>query len=104
MVNENGVTVNSLKKLLDKLYANGCGDMVIYLGNDTPLLEDAICCDHINRKLLLRNTYYDKEIVDAAREFKDTIDLAIQDYIGNCYKAGRFIKCGESSILEDKED
>ena len=104
MINENQVTVNSLKKLLDLLSTNGCGDIAVYLGKDTPLLEGAICCDHMNRKLLFHNTYYDKEIVDAAREFKDTINLAIQDYICKCYRAGRFIKCGESSILEDKED
>lgn len=104
MINKNQVTVNSLKELLDKLSANGLGDMSICLGDDTPLLEDAICLDYISKQLLLRNTYYDKKIVDAAREFKDNINSAIQSYICKCYNAGRYIKCGENSILKNKED
>ena len=93
------MSVGSLKKLLDKLSDNGCDDMTIYLGDDTPLLEDAISLDYINKQLLLRNTYYDKTMVDAAREFKNAIDSAITDYIYKCYNAGRFIKCGEDNIL-----
>lgn len=104
MTIKNQLTVKSLKELLDRLSANGCDDMTICLGDDTPLLKDAISLDYISKRLLLRNTYYDKAMADAAREFKSTIDSAIRAYICNCYDAGRFIKCGANSILESKED
>ena len=99
MSDKKQLTVKSLKELLYKLSDNGYDDMTIYLGDDTPLLEEAISLDYINEQLLLRNTYYDKTMVDAAREFKNTIDSAITDYVCKCYKAGRFIKCGENNIL-----
>ena len=36
-------TVSYLKKILDNLYNEGYGDMPIFLGEETPLLEDSIC-------------------------------------------------------------
>ena len=89
MNSKDQITVNSLKKILDELSANGCGDMRIFLGNTTPLLNDSICIDYISKQLLLRNTYYDKAMTDAAYKFKDDIHSAIQNYICDCYKAGR---------------
>lgn len=65
--------------------------MPIFLGNTTPLLNDSISIDYISKQLLIRNTYYDKEMTDASCKFKDTIDSAIQNYISTCYKAGRDI-------------
>lgn len=91
MTNKDQMTVNSLKKLLDELSTNGCGDMNIFLGNTTPLLKHSISIDYFNKQLLIRNTYYDKTMIDASNEFKDAINSAIQNYICNCYKAGRDI-------------
>lgn len=36
-------TVKDLKELLDALSTNGYDNMPIFLGNKTPLLNDAIC-------------------------------------------------------------
>ena len=91
MDSKDQMTVDSLKKLHDELSANGCGNMPIFLGNSTPLLDDSISIDYIKRQLLFHNTYYDKAMTDASYKFKDAINSAIQNYICDCYKAGRDI-------------
>lgn len=39
-------TVKDLKELLDELSTNGYDSMPIFLGNKTPLLNDAICISY----------------------------------------------------------
>lgn len=89
MNSKDQITVDSLKKILDELSTNGCGDMRIFLGNTTPLLNDSISIDYISKQLLLCNTYYDTAMTDAAYKFKDAINSAIKNYIYDCYKSGR---------------
>ena len=86
------LTVDTFKKILDKLSDHGYGDMSILLGNDTPLLRDSININYMTNDLLIRNTYYDKKLVDAAEELKDNIDESINLYLAECYRAGIDIK------------
>ena len=88
-------TVDSFKKILDALTELGYGDMSILLGNDTPLLHDSICINYMTNNLLIRNTYYDKKIVDAAEKLKDSIIRGIEGYRADCYHAGMNIKVEE---------
>lgn len=85
-------TVDTFKKILDVLSDIGYGNMPILLGNNTPLLNDSISINYIENKLLIRNTYYDKQFVDAATKLKEGIDKAIKDYITDCYHAGMNIR------------
>lgn len=57
---ENQLTVNKLKKYLENLSVHGYGDMPIFLGRETPLLEDALGCNFLENKVLIRNRYYDR--------------------------------------------
>lgn len=66
MLNKEILTVDSFKKILDELSVHGYGDMSILLGSDTPLLKDSIGINYMTNDLLIRNTYYDKKLVDAA--------------------------------------
>lgn len=86
------LTVNTLKKLLDALSDGGYGDMSIVLGRDTPILEDAIGVDYSENRLLIRNTYYDKQLADAAEELKISIGAAVKHYYAECYRAGMNVK------------
>ena len=97
MKNKERLTVDSFKKILDKLSDHGYGDMFILLGNDTPLLQDSISINYFNNELLIRNTYYDKKLVDAAKELKDNIDESIKRYLAECYHS-------TISIKEDKNE
>ena len=85
-------TVDEFKKILDSLSDGGFGNMSILLGTDTPLLEDSIHIDYLENKLLIRNLYYDKQLVDAAEKLKDSINKDIKTYLSDCYCAGRDIK------------
>ena len=92
MTNKESLTVDTFKKILDKLSNHGYGDMSILLGNDTPLLKDSISINYMTNKLLIRNTYFDKKLVDAAKELKDNINESIKHYLAECYHAGMNIK------------
>ena len=92
MMNKEKLTVDSFKKILDELSVHGYGDMSILIGEDTPLLQDSICIDYLNNDLLIRNTYYDKKLVDAAEELKDNVNASIKHYLAECYRAGMNIK------------
>ena len=94
------LTVDIFKKILDKLSDHGYGDMTILLGNNTPLLKDSIDVNYTYNKLLIRNTYFDKKLVDAAEELKDNIDVSIKHYIAECYHAGINIKEEENDICD----
>lgn len=81
------LTVDSLKKILEEVSANGFGDMPIFLGKDTPLMDDAIGYRlYIDSRMTLHHPYYDEQMVDAAARFKNDIEVAIKKYISGCYK------------------
>ena len=92
MLNKEKLTVDSFKKILDELSVHGYGDMSIVLGTDTPLLRDSININYMTNDLLIRNTYYDEKLVDAAKKLKDTIDESIKQYLAECCHAGVNIK------------
>lgn len=92
MTNKEICTVDSFKKTLDALSDHGYGNMPIFLGNDTPLLKDSICVNYMENQLLIRNTWYDKQLVDTAGKLKDRIDKAINKYISDCYHVGMDVK------------
>lgn len=92
MTNKEICTVDSFKRVVVALSELGYGNMPILLGNDTPLLKDSICVNYMENKLLIRNTYYDKQLVDAAEKLKDRIDKGIDWYISSCYHAGMSVK------------
>lgn len=83
------LTVNSLREILNEISYEGYGDMPIFLGRDTPLMDDSISYDLYDGRMMFRNTYYDEQMVDAAARFKNDIDVAIKRYILNCCEAGR---------------
>lgn len=85
-------TVDTFKRILDELSKFGYGNMPIFLGNDTPLLNDSIGINYVCNKLLIRNTYYDKKLVDAAEKLKRSIDESITRYIDDCHYAGMYFK------------
>ena len=89
------LTVDSFKNILGELSVHGYGDMSIVLGTDTPLLKDSIGINFMTNKLLIRNTYYDKKLVDSAKELKDNVNASIKHYLAECYHAGMNIKEGE---------
>ena len=86
------LTVDSFKKILNELSVHGYGDMPIVLSTDAPLLKDSIGINFMTNKLLIRNTYYDKKHIDAAKELKDNIDESIEHYLAECYRAAMNIK------------
>lgn len=88
----NVCTVDRLKMILDSLSDIGYGNMTIALGKNAPITKDAISINYYENKLLIRNTYYDRQLTGAADELKNTIDGAIRKYIGECYHAGENIK------------
>lgn len=85
-------TVDEFKKILVSLSDGGFGNMPILLGTNTPLLEDSISINYLENKLLIRNSYYDKQLADAAEKLKDSISKDIKTYYADCYCAGRDIK------------
>ena len=92
MMDKEKLTVDSFKKILDELSDHGYGDMTILLGNDTPLSQDSISVHYMTNNLLIRNTYYDKRLTNAAEKLKDSINKDIKTYLADCYRAGRDIK------------
>lgn len=88
-MNKEILTVDSFKNILDELSVHGYGDMSILLGSDTPLLKDSISINYMTNNLLIRNTYYDKKLVDAAEELKDNVNASIKHYLAECYHNGR---------------
>lgn len=92
-------TVKDLKELLNELSNNGYDNMPIFLGNKTPLLNDAICISYaFDVGVYFKNTHYDKELVNAADQLKNEIDVAVKKYITHCYYAGRDIKSDEEVL------
>ncbi len=86
------MTVDQLLEKLSSISRNGHGDMLIFLGENYPLLEDAIGIRMIENKLLIRNTYYDKKMTEALRKAADGMKSVYRTYLEDCYKAGRDVK------------
>ena len=100
-MNKEQCTVKELKNLLDELSDSGYGDMLIFLGEKTPLLDDSVCVKYgPNAGLYFKNTYYEDELVKNADELKNAIDIAIKMYLANCYFSGKNVKSSE----EDKKN
>lgn len=95
------LTVDSLKELLDKLSIHGHGDMQIFLGTDTPLLKPSISFNCSENKMWIHNSYYDREMADAARELSDTVSDAVSKYISKCYDTGFNIKPDNAKDAKD---
>lgn len=95
-MNKEQYTVKELKNLLDELSDSGYGDMLIFLGKKTPLLDDSVCVEHgPNAGIYIKNTYYEDELVKNADELKNAIDIAIRTYLVNCYFSGKNVKSSE---------
>ena len=94
-MNKETCTVDGFKKILDALSEHGYGKMSILLGNDTPLFSDSISINYMENQLLIRNMYYDKQLVSAAEKLKDSINRGIEEYCSDCYHAGMNIKAEE---------
>ena len=91
-MNREAYTVDEFKKILDSLSYHGFGSMPILLGTDTPLFDDSIYIDYLENKMLIRNSNYDKQLVDAEKKKKNSINKDIKTYLADCYYAGRDIK------------
>lgn len=96
MLNKEGqCTVKELKETLDRLSELGFDNMPIYLGTNTPLLDGAIHVDYDAAgagSLYIKNTYYDTELVNSMSKAIDGINAIIENYISDCYRAGKDIK------------
>lgn len=86
------MTVDQLLEKLSSISQSGHGDMLICLGENYPLLEDAIGVQIIENKLLIRNTYYDKKMGEALKKASDSMESVYKTYLIDCYKAGRDVE------------
>lgn len=89
-------TVDSLHNLLAQLSYAGYGNMEIFIGENYPLMNDAVVTDYYNNKMTIKNTYYDEQMAEAMRRARDDMEASYRRYLQDCYEAGRRIE-------EDKE-
>lgn len=89
-------TVDSLRDLLARISYAGFGDMEIFIGENYPLIDDAVVTDLYNNKITINNTYYDEQMAEAMRRARDDMAAVYRRYLQDCYEAGRRIE-------EDKE-
>lgn len=89
-------TVDSLRDLLARISYAGFGDMDIFIGENYPLIDDAVVTDLYNNKITINNTYYDEQMAEAMRRARDDMAAVYRRYLQDCYGAGRRIE-------EDKE-
>lgn len=82
------MTVDQLLEKLSGISQSGYGDMPIVLGEKYPLLEDAIGICFYERKLQIRNTYYDKKMTEALRKAAENMESVYRTYLEDCYKVG----------------
>lgn len=82
------MTVDQLLEKLSSISRSGHGDMLIFLGENYPLLEDAIGILVIKNRLQIRNTYYDKKMTEALRKAAENMESVYRTYLEDCYKAG----------------
>ena len=81
-------TVDSLRNLLVQISDAGYGDMEIFIGENYPLMDDAVVTDFYHNKMTLKNTYYDKQMAEAMRRARDDIAAVYRRYLQDCYEAG----------------
>lgn len=86
---DNQITVSKLMDILDDLSQSGFGDVLVFLGENYPLLEDSISVNLRENKLRIRNTYYDEKMAEAMRKAINGMKDVHRTYIADCYKAGR---------------
>lgn len=84
-------TVDSLRDLLIRISDAGYGDMDVFIGENYPLMDDAVVTDFYHNKMTLKNTYYDKQMAEAMRRARDDIAAVYRRYLQDCYGAGRRI-------------
>lgn len=89
-------TVDSLCNLLTRISDAGHGDMEIFIGENYPLIDDAVVTDFYHNKMTIKNTYYDEQMAEAMRRARDDMAAVYRRYLQDCYGAGRRIE-------EDKE-
>lgn len=89
-------TVDSLRNLLTCISDAGHGDMDIFIGENYPLMDDAVVTDFYHNKISIKNTYYDEQMAEAMRRARDDMAAVYRRYLQDCYGAGRRIE-------EDKE-
>lgn len=85
---DNQLTVDNLLQLLEIISKAGYGNMMLYLGESTPLMRSSIGIYYPENKLLIRNGYYDKAITGAADKMRSSIVNAMTEYILDCRNAG----------------
>lgn len=89
-------TVDSLRNLLAQISYAGYGNMEIFIGENYPLMDDAVVTDFYNNKITIKNAYYDEQMAEAMRRARDDMAAVYRRYLQDCYEAGR-------GIEEDKE-
>lgn len=89
-------TVDSLRNLLTRISYAGFGDMEIFIGENYPLMDDAVVTDFYHNKISIKNTYYDEQMAAAMKYARDDMAAVYRRYLQNCYEAG----CG----IDKKED
>lgn len=89
-------TVDSLRNLLAQISYAGYGNMEIFIGENYPLMDDAVVTDFYNNKITIKNAYYDGQMAEAMRRARDDMAAVYRRYLQDCYEAGRRIE-------EDKE-
>ncbi len=87
----NQFTVNSLRDLLIRISDTGHGDMDVFIGENCPLIDDAVVIDFYHNTMKIKNTYYDEQMAEAMRRARDDIATAYRRYLQDCYGAGRRI-------------
>lgn len=89
-------TVDSLRNLLTRISDAGHGDMDVFIGENYPLIDDAIIIDFYHNTMKIKNTYYDEQMAVAMKYARDDMAAVYRRYLQNCYEAG----CG----IDKKED
>lgn len=89
-------TVDSLRNLLTQISYAGYGNMEIFIGENYPLMDDAVATNFYYNKMTIKNTYYDWQMAEAMRRARDDMAAVYRRYLQDCYEAGRRIE-------EDKE-
>lgn len=90
-------TVDSLRNLLTRISDAGHGDMDIFIGENYPLMDDAVVTDFYHNKISIKNTYYDEQMAEAMRRARDDMAAVYRRYLQDCYGAGRRIEDDKES-------
>ena len=85
-------TIDSLRNLLAQISYAGYGNMEIFIGENYPLMDDAVVTDFYNNKITIKNAYYDEQMAEAMRRARDDMAAVYRRYLQDCYEAGRRIE------------